>query len=102
MNKQYRRGRQLEYERQKYWESSNHSVTRSSGSHGIWDLTAVDLLDQDAPVKLIQCKLVKTINEAYNMLKSFRRQPPLEPSPHYELILEIKVKGSTNIMSEKV
>lgn len=51
-NKKYISGRNLEYRIKKYLESKGFTCTRSSGSKGYWDITAVSGTD----VLLIQAK----------------------------------------------
>lgn len=52
-NRNYRRGRALEYRIKKWLEERGFRVIRASGSHGEYDLVAIS----DKEVVFIQCKL---------------------------------------------
>lgn len=97
-NRNYQRGRRFEYERLKHYkEVMKHDVVRTAGSHGTWDLVAID-----APrgiVTLIQCKVVSSESAARRLLESFKSSPPYAPSSHIYQTLEVKVTGSTEVHS---
>lgn len=63
----YERGRAFEYKRKEYYEGLGYIVTRSAGSHGSWDLTAVP---KHGLVLLIQCKIVDTRADYERMKKA--------------------------------
>lgn len=96
MNKNYQAGRRAEYACAKRWEAKGYAAARSAGSHGIWDVCAVR---PRTPVALIQCKVVGDVATANRMLKQFRENPPILPDSRYHLVLEVKVKGSNEILS---
>lgn len=54
-NSKYRRGATTEYRIMKQLEEEGYTCTRSSGSHGMWDIVAINSKE----VKLIQAKRVK-------------------------------------------
>lgn len=84
----------MEWESKKRWENEGYTVARSAGSHGVWDICAVKA---GQPTNLIQCKLTENESVAKALAKSFRESPPLVPDRFYHQVLEIKVKGNTNI-----
>lgn len=86
----------MEYDTMKRWERKGYKVVRSAGSHGIWDVCAVR---PNTPVALIQCKLVADERIANSLLKKFRQAPPLMPDTHYHQILEVKIRGSKDVLS---
>lgn len=98
-NLNYRAGMRVEYGRRKHWIKRGFEVVRSAGSHGIWDLCGVRVEDPQHPVQFIQCKRVETTQQAKAMIKKFQKAPPLKPSPHYTMNLEIQVKGSKEVIS---
>lgn len=97
-NPNYIRGRAFEYDCMKRWKDRGFKCVRSSGSHGIWDVCAVRI----DGVSLIQCKVVTTETEALRMLKNFKEDPPMMPSKHYHMVLEVKLHGTTRIFSATV
>ena len=96
-NRNYIRGRAFEYERMKYWRETMgaDAVIRASGSHGIFDL----IVFRKAHVTGVQCKLTEDIQQAKRLLAAFRTSPPLATSSHYHQCLEVKVKGSKEVLS---
>jgi hypothetical protein len=98
-NLNYRAGRRVEYGRRKHWIKRGFEVVRSAGSHGIWDLCGVRLEDPNHPVQFIQCKRVDTVTQARALVRKFQQKPPMKPSPHYNMVLEVQVKGSSEIIS---
>ena len=89
-NPNYQRGVRFERERKKAWKESGHTVLRTAGSHGAFDLVAIPL-QLKWPVSLIQCKVLKTGTsaQACAMVKAFKKNPPLLPSAHYHQVLEV-------------
>lgn len=86
-NRNYQTGVRFEYERKKFYESMGLVVLRSSGSHGLFDLIAVD---PGGTVFLIQCKKVATLAQANRLCKAFKKKPPLTPGRYYQ-VLDVKV-----------
>lgn len=101
-NFNYRAGARLEYGRRKHWEKRGWTVTRSAGSHGIWDLVGVRIEDPSHPVMFVQCKRVKTKTEANKLVRVFKENPPLPKSPHWTMILEIQIKGSSEVITTEI
>lgn len=95
-NKNYRAGAREEYACMKRWKARGYSVARSSGSHGIWDVCAVRA---GSPVELIQCKLTSSRPTAKKLLEDFRKDPPFLPDDHFHQVLEVRIKGQTEILS---
>jgi Holliday junction resolvase len=58
-NKRYIAGRRLEYQVKNFFKSAGLSVVRSAGSHGEWDVIAVD--DSTKTIYLVQCKRGKKL-----------------------------------------
>lgn len=98
-NVHYRVGARLEYGRRKHWQKRGFEVVRSSGSHGIWDLCGVRLEDPTYPVIFIQCKRAATKSEATRIINNFKKSPPMPRSEHWKMILEVQIKGSSEILS---
>jgi hypothetical protein len=98
-NLNYRAGARLEYGRRKHWQKRGFEVVRSAGSHGIWDLCGVRVEDPSHPVMFIQCKRVETKSQANKIIKQFKEAPPMPASPHWQMILEVQIKGSSEILS---
>ena len=101
-NSNYRAGRAFEYKRRKDWIRKGYEVVRSAGSHGVWDLCAVSIHHPEWPVLLIQLKRVEKESQGKLLLKRFKESPPLTPSSHYHLVMEVQVKGSKEVMSVEV
>lgn len=95
-NANYQKGRRFEYERLKHYrEVMGHDVIRASGSHGNWDLVAIDA--KHAIVTLIQCKVCSEMATAKRLLNQFREHPPLTPMKNIHQRMEVKVTGSTEV-----
>lgn len=86
-NKNYQRGRRLEWQRRAYWQSVGMLVIRSAGSKSPFDLV---LIDSGYTVVLLQCKRVKTMADANRLCRQFRKNPPLEIG-FYNQLLEVLV-----------
>jgi hypothetical protein len=99
MNKNYQAGRRAEYECMKRWRAKDYIAVRSAGSHGPWDVCAVRW---DRPTELIQCKVTESETVAKGLLKAFKTLPPFTPSRYFHQVLEVKVKGSKEVMSVTV
>lgn len=91
-NKNYLKGVRFERERKKYWEDLGSMVLRTAGSHGAFDLVAIDSV---GCCYLIQCKCVETEKEAWNLIGKFKANPPLgfDVQPHIYQRIEVKIKG---------
>lgn len=89
-NTNYIRGRAFEYARMRHWEGKGYLTLRTAGSHGPFDIVAVRA---NAPVALIQCKIVQTETEARRLIRQFTENPPLSPYGKYHQVMEVKVKG---------
>jgi hypothetical protein len=75
-NKRYLSGRRFEYERAKAWKGMGYTVTRAAGSHGPYDLYCARA---NAPMVCIQCKRVKTVKQAEQLIAKFMANPPFPP-----------------------
>jgi Holliday junction resolvase len=53
-NKKYLSGRRLEYQVKNFLKSAGCSTIRSAGSHGEWDIVAID--ENNRIIYLVQCK----------------------------------------------
>ena len=101
-NPNYTAGRRFEYERLKYWkEVMDHTCLRTAGSHGFADLITISPFGD---VQFIQCKRVSTQAEATQLLKEFKKNPPLwhRPNACYDQVMEVRVKGNKEIQSVRV
>jgi Holliday junction resolvase len=58
-NKQYLSGRNLEYAVKNFFKSAGCVTIRSAGSHGNWDIIAID--DTTRTIYLVQCKRGKKV-----------------------------------------
>ena len=97
-NPNYLAGRRFEYERMKHYrEVMKHDVVRTAGSHGAWDLVVID--PTRGIVILIQCKVCSTHRAANLLLDRFRHSSPYQPMARIHQCLEVKVKGSTEVLS---
>lgn len=71
MNK-YAKGRRLEYKAKKILEAQGYTVFRTAGSHGLFDLVAIN----KAWLKLIQVKSNNTLTKIeYEKLRAFNNYP---------------------------
>ena len=96
-NKNYQAGRRFEYESMRRWEAKGYETMRTAGSHGAFDVVAVRW---DRKPELIQCKRVSTLAAGKRLLKSFKETTM--PSSYYHQVLEVKIKGSSEILSTTV
>ena len=97
-NANYNAGRRFEYERIKHYRDTlKWDVWRSAGSHGPFDITCVSA---GGDVTFIQCKVVATKAAADRLIDEWHRHPPLgyRGRGHYHQRLDIKVKGSKEIL----
>ena len=102
MNVNYNAGRAFEYERMKFYKREKKcDVWRSSGSKGPFDLTVVT---PGGDMLLIQCKRCNNEATAMRLIRQFREHPPLgqRTRAHYSQIMEVKVKGSKEVISSWV
>lgn len=73
-NPNYLAGRRAEYARAKYWRDLKHTVMRTAGSHGPFDLLAIS---QAGTVLLIQIKRCQKKAQARRLIQQFKESPPL-------------------------
>lgn len=100
-NSNYRRGRTFEYERMKYYkEVMKNDCLRTAGSHGAWDLIAIDHVR--GLITLIQCKVCKDAGTGLRLLERFRANPPYAPMAGVYQVMEVKVVGSREVLSATV
>lgn len=78
-NKNYLRGRRLEYQVKKAYEAEGYKVMRTAGSHGDFDLIAVYEGTYLTAVIFIQCKSVKkaTPSVVANLIKEVKKNTKL-------------------------
>lgn len=86
-NVNYLRGRAFEYEIMKAWVATGHSVMRTAGSHGLFDLVAI----RNDGITLIQCKSVRSVAQAERLLRQWSLNPPLTPSSKFHQMMVVKV-----------
>jgi hypothetical protein len=96
-NKKYLSGRRLEYESMRRWETKEYHCMRTAGSHGQFDVIAIRW---ERKPEFIQCKRVSTVSQANRLLKSFKEVTI--PSLYYHQVMEVKVKGSKEILTVTV
>ena len=95
-NANYLKGRAFEYARMKYYrEVMKLDVLRTAGSHGAWDLIAID--SERSLVHLIQCKVCKDLSTGKRLLKNFMNSPPYKPMEGIYQTMEVKIAGSTDV-----
>lgn len=91
----YKRGIRYERKIKQELESEGYIVTRSSGSHGIFDIIAFN----DKHVRLIQCKaLKKESNSNFSKLKNELKQLKVPNCCSKELWIWIDRKGWKKII----
>lgn len=100
-NKNYLRGRRLEWQVKTDMEKLGWIALRTAGSHGPWDIICFKDTGTRIIARLIQCKVVKTEKQIDKLVKDFIANAPLG---HYQYTnkhsavvqqdLIIKVTGS--------
>ena len=93
-NKNYLRGRAVEYKAKQELEAKGYTVIRASGSHGPWDLIAVKEGTRD-PVRCIQLKRTKSDRGVKQLKAKFIPQQAIEAYTCYqhELWIWVDRKG---------
>lgn len=78
-NKNYLRGRRLEYKIKHDYEREGWTVMRTAGSHGPYDLIAIRVISGKVNIHLIQCKAVgrSTIKRKQALLNTFKMDSPI-------------------------
>jgi hypothetical protein len=97
-NRNYDAGVRFERERLHDYESRGFVVSRSAGSHGAFDLWAIQ--PHGDTLYVIQCKVVKTRGEAEALAKKWKATPPMPPTLTgcYTQVLEVKIKGQGEVL----
>ena len=90
----YQSGVRFERERKAAYEDLGYTVLRTAGSHGPYDLVCVR---EGYAVLLIQCKLVKDETTAKRTYRQWVTPLPLDADRHYVQLLEIRIKGNTEL-----
>lgn len=101
-NKNYQRGRRLEWQVKKDYESRGWHVTRASGSHSAYDLIAVMQKDRNfTHIKFIQCKVIKKLTDAAlrKLIKEVHDTSPIQHELqhsefHVDVELAVKEQGT--------
>ena len=96
-NANYRKGVRFERERQHHYESLGMDASRTAGSHGTWDVIATDF--SRGLVYHVQCKVVGSLSTAQRKLRAFQSAPPFPARAGCYQVLEVKVKGSKEVLS---
>jgi len=96
-NKKYIRGRAYEYKAKRVLEEQGYTVIRASGSHGKWDLMAVQEEEPDRPVRCIQIKVTKSELGLNRLLKAFKAESSTEAPFHWQYELWVHFKGKWHI-----
>ena len=100
-NANYQKGVRFERERLAYYRDVlKLECVRTAGSHGRWDIIAVD--PKRAIVHLVQCKVVQNRATAERLLANHRKSPPVTPMTNIHQTLEVKISGSTEVHSATV
>lgn len=90
-NKNYQAGRRFEYTIKKALEGNGWEVFRTAGSHGSYDLIALQTADESSPnVVCIQCKVVATEAAGERAKKAFLKNRVSNLG--YEQVIYVKVK----------
>ena len=87
-NRNYIKGRKLEYELKKMYEEMGCVVVRSAGSHSVVDLV---VMRPTTGVIFVQAKVCKSETEAKRMIANFKKKPFLPESCHYSQSFVVKV-----------
>lgn len=96
-NKNYLRGRRLEWQVKKDLEDKGWLAVRTAGSHGHWDVIAFKDDDiHDISVKLIQCKVTTHIEQIPRLVREFYKAAPLRQrlGTNISQELAVKLKGT--------
>jgi Holliday junction resolvase len=98
-NKNYLRGRRLEWQVKKDLERDGWIAVRTAGSHGHWDIIAFrDHVDR-LLIRLIQCKATSSLSAAKRLVKEHRKKLPLRQFPNVQQELIIKITGTKSYIS---
>lgn len=95
-NKNYLRGRRLEWQVKKDLEQDGWTVMRTAGSHGFADLIAL----KGDTIRFIQCKTIATAKGSGARIKSLKREVASETPQDglaqvkHELIVKVKGIGT--------
>lgn len=87
---------QFKYERKYHYEALGANVVRAPGS-GAFDL--VLLWPDRGLVEFLQLKVVTGPKVAKRLINNFRGNPPFNPMQFIHQRLEVKVKGSKEVLS---
>jgi hypothetical protein len=98
-NKHYVKGRNFEYARMHHYRDEGYTVIRASGSHGPFDLVAIE---PNELVILIQCKTCIGEKQAFMLIRKFKHDPPLPPSDHYRQVMEVYVEDTKQVMTGEI
>lgn len=93
-NRNYTSGRRFEYEVATRYREEGYEVMRTAGSHGLFDLIAIK---PGRHVDLIQCKVTTSPATAARLLREFKENPPIEGIKNVHQIMEVRIKGSSDI-----
>lgn len=80
-NKNYLRGRRLEWQVKKDLEAEGWIALRTAGSHGHWDVIAFKDTGHSILTRLIQCKVTNSEKQLERLVKEFKANAPLG---HYQ------------------
>lgn len=102
-NKNYLRGRRLEWQVQKDLEKAGWHAVRTAGSHGAYDIIAFKYLSSGTlHLRCIQCKTAKGVTEASlkKLMLKLKEESPIKELIDSDSILVdvdliVKVKGSS-------
>lgn len=98
-NKNYVAGARLERERLNFYKKHGYMGARSAGSHSPFDLIVYNTDE----VIAIQCKRTTSKSEAKRLALMFTNNPPLgKLCRSLKQRMEIKIKGSTDIITVNV
>jgi hypothetical protein len=86
-NRNYIAGRAFEYKIMAQWKAKDNIVMRTAGSHGPFDVIAID---PGHVCTLIQCKRVAKMGQANALIEKWKTNPPIKQG-NYHLCLEVYV-----------
>lgn len=92
----YRAGKKTIFGRTKHWKKRKYLVLPSSP---LFDFVAIQ---QEEPVKLILVKDVPSMAIGKMLIKRFLEKPQLPLSKWYSQVIEVKIKGSSEVLSAEV